>query len=198
VELRIKERKRRYLMEKCLNPNIGKGEMAHAEGRYVFKCFDSEGNLRWEDVIENVVCTEGKNVMLDAALAGSGYSVVGPYMGLINGSGYSAPVAGDTMLSHVNWTEFTTYLTPNSGGTNVRPTCAWSSAASGSKSLSAALTFYMTAGGSVAGGFICFGTGATNTPANTGGKLWSAGPLSGGTKTVNSGDTLQVSYTTSL
>lgn len=178
-------------------------EKAGAKGTYLFKCFDSEGNLKWEDTIQNVVCSQGKCTMLDAALAGVTYSVTGPFMGLISGAGSPAPVASDTMGTHGTWTEFTTYLTPTSGGTNVRATCAWNAATgsgtlSNAKTLTAALTFYMTAGGTVFGGFIVFGTGAVSTPANSSGSLWSAGALSGGTKTVNAGDTLQVSYTTSL
>ena len=63
----------------------GLGESAQAEGVYTFKCFDKAGgSLLWEQVIDNVVCTLGKNLMLQTTLTGSGYTVVGPYMGLIS------------------------------------------------------------------------------------------------------------------
>ena len=50
----------------------GLGESAQAEGVYTFKCFEYEGGpLLWEDKIDNVVCTLGKNLMLQTALTGS-------------------------------------------------------------------------------------------------------------------------------
>src|ERR1051326_6990732 len=79
-----------------IGPGRGAHEVAEAHGRFVCQCFDKDGNLKWEDTIENVVCTEGKNVALDAFLAGSSYTVVGPYMGLISSTSYTAVAAGDT------------------------------------------------------------------------------------------------------
>jgi hypothetical protein len=58
-------------------------EAARAEGIYSFRHW-RRGKLLWEDVAHNIVCTDGKNVNLDAALAGSSYTVTGPYMGLIS------------------------------------------------------------------------------------------------------------------
>ena len=83
------------------------GEEAHAKGVYTFKCFEYEGGpLLWEDTINNVVCTLGKNLMLQTALTGSAYTVVGPYMGLISSVSYTTgPAASDTMASHGGWTE---------------------------------------------------------------------------------------------
>lgn len=161
--------------------------------------YDSLVEVKSVDTANNVVCTLGKNVMLDAALAGSGYSVVGPYMGLISSVSYGAgPVAGDTMASHSGWTEagsgsnYPLYTTP-------RKTCAWNSAASGSKALSAALSFpIITTGGTVKGCFIVYGTGAVSTIADTNGTLYSAGLFTSGDKVVAVGDTLQVSYQTSM
>ena len=84
----------------------GMGESCQAEGVYTFKCFEYEGGpLLWEDTVHNVVATVGKNLMLQTALTGSGYTVVGPYMGLISSVSYTTgPVAGDTMASHSGWT----------------------------------------------------------------------------------------------
>jgi hypothetical protein len=179
----------------------GVNESAHAEGRYFAQCFDKDGNLKWEDFIENTVMTEGKNVMLDAALAGSSYTVVGPYMGLISSVSYSAIVAGDTaaQINGTNgWkeagssTNFPLYTTP-------RKTCAWSAASAGAKALSAALSFpIITTGGTIKGAFIIFGTGATSVIAATTGVLYSAGLFSGGDKVVAPSDVVSVSYSTSL
>lgn len=149
-----------------------------------------------EHVFPNVVCTVGKNVMLDAALAGSSYTVVGPYMGLISSTSYSAVAAADTMTSHAGWLE--------AGGTNAptytapRKTAAWSAASAGSKALSASLSYSITGSGTVKGCFIVYGTGALSTIDNTAGTLYSAGLFTGGDQPVVNGNTLAVSYSTSL
>jgi hypothetical protein len=53
----------------------------------------------------------------------------------------------------------------------------------------------MTSSGTVAGAFINVGGSATQD--NTTGVLFSAGDFTGGSKTVSSGDTINVSYTLS-
>ena len=175
----------------------GLGEQASAHGRYEIECIGADGKLKWRDTIENVVQTVGKNLALDTFLAGSAYTVTGPYMGLISSVGYgSGPAGGDTMTSHTGWLE--------AGGTNAptysgnRKTTVWVAAASGSKALSAPLAFAITSSGTVKGAFIVFGTTASNTKDDTGGILWSAGTFSTGDKAVVNGDTLNVNYSTSL
>lgn len=175
-------------------------EFANATGRFVAECYDAQGNLKWRDEFKNVVCTEGKNLMLDCAL-GANVAVVGPYMGLISSVSYTAVAAGDTaaQINGTNgWKEagsasnFPLYTTP-------RKTCVWSASSAGSKALSAALSFpIITTGGTIKGCFIIFGTGALSTIADVNGKLWSAGLFSGGDKVVSVSDTVQVSYSTSL
>jgi hypothetical protein len=174
----------------------GIGECAEAHGRYEVECIGADGKLKWREVIENVVATVGKNLALDTFLAGSAYTVTGPYMGLISSTSYSAVAAGDTMASHAGWLE--------AGGTNAptysgnRKTAVWSTAASGSKALSAALSFAITSTGTVKGAFLCFGSGALNTKDNTAGTLWSAGTFTTGDKAVVNGDTLNCNYSSSL
>jgi hypothetical protein len=174
----------------------GQDERAEAHGRYVVECIGADGKLRWREVIDNVVQTVGKNLALDTFLAGSAYTVTGPYMGLISSVSYSAVAAGDTMASHSGWLE--------AGGTNAptytgnRKTCVWSAASAGSKALSAALSFAITSTGTVKGAFIAYGSGASATKDDTGGTLWSAGTFSTGDKAVVNGDTLNVVYSTSL
>lgn len=171
-------------------------ERAEAHGRYHVICRDAFGREKWRDVIENVVATVGKNLALDTYLAGSSYSVTGPYMGLISSTSYSAVAAADTMASHAGWLEAGNANTPTYTGN--RKTCAWSSASAGAKALSAALSFALTGSGTVKGCFIVFGTGAVATKDDTNGTLYSAGLFSGGDKVVANGDTLSVSYTASL
>lgn len=171
-------------------------EAVKIRGRYVVECRDKDGNLKWSDVIENVVTTVGKNAALDAFLAGSGYTVTGPYMGLISSTSFSAVAAADTMSSHGGWLEAGNANTPTYSGT--RKTAAWSAASGGSKALSAALSFTFTGSGTVKGCFIVFGSGAVNTIDNTSGVLYSAGLFSGGDRAVVSTDVLNVSYTASL
>lgn len=173
-------------------------DMVKAKGRYHVKCIGKDGVLKWEDDIDNVVTTVGKNLALDTILGGSSYSVTGPFMGLISSVGWSAVAAGDTMASHSGWNEAGSGVNyPLYNGT--RKTCVFDAAAAGSKALSAALSFTIeTTGGTVKGCFIVFGTGAVATIADTNGTLLSAGAFTGGDKTVDVGDTLQVSYSLSL
>ena len=174
----------------------GIGEQAQAHGRYEIECIGADGNLKWRDVVDNVVATVGKNLMLDSALAGAAYTVVGPYMGLISSTSYSAVAAADTMASHAGWLE--------AGGTNAptysgnRKTAVWAAATAGAKALSAALSFGITSTGTVKGAFLCFGSGALATKDNTGGVLWSAGTFATGDKAVVNGDTLNCNYSSSL
>jgi hypothetical protein len=162
------------------------------KGHYHVKCIDKDGNLKWEEDIDNLVTTVGKNLALDTILAGSAYTVVGPFIGLISSVSYTTgPAAADTMASHGGWTE--------AGGTNAptytapRKTAVFSAASAGSKALSAALSFAITSSGTVKGCFLVFGTGALSTIDNTAGTLLSAGLFSAD-RVLVSGDTLQVSY----
>jgi hypothetical protein len=171
-------------------------ESAEAHGRYEVECRDADGRLKWREVIDNVVQTVGKNLAMDSFLAGSSYTVTGPYMGLISSVSYTATAAGDTMASHSGWLE--------AGGTNAptytgnRKTAVWSASSAGTKALSAALSFAITSTGTVKGAFLLFGSGAVNTKDDTNGTLWSAGTFSTGDKAVVNGDQLNVNYSTSL
>lgn len=174
----------------------GLDECAEAHGRYEIECIGADGRLKWRETIDNVVCTAGKNLALDTFLGGAAYTVTGPYMGLISSVSYSAVAAGDTMASHAGWLEAGGATAPTYSGN--RKTAAWAAAASGSKALSAALSFAITSSGTVKGAFLCYGSGALNTKDNTAGTLWSAGTFSTGDKAVVNGDTLNVNFSTSL
>src|SRR5580765_6775610 len=104
----------------------GIGEHAEAHGRYEIECIGSDGKLKWREIIDNVVQTVGKNLALDTFLAGSAYTVTGPYMGLISSTSYSAVAAGDTMASHAGWLEAGGANAPTYTGN--RKTAVWSAA----------------------------------------------------------------------
>jgi len=174
----------------------GLSEHAEAHGRYEIECIGADGKLKWREVIDNVVCTVGKNLMLDTAFAGAAYTVVGPFMGLISSTSYSSVAAGDTMASHSGWLEAGGATAPTYTG--ARKTAVWSAATAGGKALSATLSFAITSSGTVKGAFLVYGTGASATKDDTGGVLWSAGTFSTGDKAVVSSDTLNVNYSTSL
>jgi len=177
-------------------------EMIDLRGVYDVWCI-RDGVEIWRDSINNVVTTVGKNAMLDAALAGSSYTVTGPYIGLISSVGYtSVPVVGDTMASHSTWNEagngsnFPNWSTPAS---NARATAAWAAASGGAKALSSNASFVIaTNGGTVKGCFMVFGSGAVATNNNTSGVLLSAGLFTGGDKVVAVADTLNVSYSLAM
>jgi len=167
-----------------------------AKGIFHAQCFGPDGLLKWEDIFPNTVTTVGKNLALDTFLAGSAYTVTGPFMGLISSTSYSAISAADTMASHAGWLEAGNANAPTY--TAPRKTAAWSAASGGSKALSSALSFAITGSGTVKGAFLVFGTGAVSTIDNTSGTLLSAGLFSGGDKVVANLDTLNVSWSLSL
>jgi hypothetical protein len=149
--------------------------------------------VKWAQDAPNVVTTVGANLALDTVLAGSAYTVTGPFMGLIGAVSYvSVPVIGDTMSSHATWTE--------AGGTNAptytgpRKTISWSAASAKSKSPSAAPVFAITGTGTAKGVFLVLGSGAVSTIDNTSGTLYSAGLFTGGDQAVVTTNTLTVTY----
>lgn len=168
--------------------NSGLLEKAEAHGHYVVECRDASGNLKWADEIDNLVTTAGKNDALDKYLSGSAYTAAW-YLGLMSATGYTTGAAvGDTSASHAGWAEDQNYTQ------GARPTGSFSAAAAGSKALSSAAVFSMNASTTIKGCFLI----SVATKGGATGILYSAGLFSGGDKVVQSGDTLNVSYTASL
>ena len=88
-----------------LNAGASANETVGIEGVYHVECRDKDGNLKWTEDFPNLVNAVGKQLMLDTLLVtASGYTRVGPYLGLISGSSPTF-AASDTMSSHTGWTE---------------------------------------------------------------------------------------------
>ena len=184
-----------------LNAGAVTNETFGVEGHYTVTCRDKDGNLKWEEQFPNQVVQIGKQLMLDTLLRGSSYSVVGPFLGLVSGSGNTFSPT-DTMTSHAGWTEFTNYTV---GGSAVRGTAVFA-ASTGNNNTTAgsnvvtssatAITYTITStGGTVGGCFIVTGTGAVSTQSSTAGTLYSAGAFAVA-KITTAGDTVAVTYST--
>ena len=157
-------------------------------GSYHAVCYSADGFVKWQDEIENLVTTVGKNFTLDTTLGNvAGGAVV---MGL---KGTGTAVVADTQASHATWLEVGLANAPTYSGN--RPTPSFSAASAGSKATSSAVSFSMTSTGTVAGCFINIGGSATKD--STTGTLFSAGDFSSSKAVVN-GDTIAVTYTATL
>ena len=174
-------------------------EQVGMEGHYVAQCFDKDGNLKWEDKIENLVVAVGKQLMLDTLLSGSSYSAT-VRMGLVSGASSPTYSAADTQASHAGWLESGLANAPTFSGN--RPTITFGSATSSGSTPSnvttkpgtSAVSFTFTGSGTVAGCFININGSATKD--DTTGTLYSAGSFTGGNKIVASTDVLNVTYST--
>jgi hypothetical protein len=174
-----------------MNCGGGSVEKVEVEGVYTATCFDANGNEKWSDVIENLTTNVGRASLNDAYLGNSAAGAI--VMGL-KGTGTAAYT--DTQSSHATWLEVGGTNAPTYSGTRKTPTFSASTSANPAvKSTSAAVVFSMTSSGTVAGAFINVGGSATID--STTGVLFSAGDFTAGSKTVTSGDTINVTYTLS-
>lgn len=167
-------------------------------GRYQAIFRSAGGDVYHEEEFDNLVTLAGKQLLLDSTLGPSAYTLVGPYMGCISSTSFSAIVVGDTMASHAGWLEAGTTNAPTYAN-RLTLTFAGSttSSPSASKATSSTNTFTFTGSGTVQGAFIVTGTGAVATNLSTAGVLFSAGAL-GAAQPVISGNTLTLTYTATL
>ena len=172
------------------------------QGWYDVKCYDSEGNLKWEDKAPNLVMAVGKQALFDyyfGATGTAGGTASGAnYLGLCGGT--ATYTAADTMSSHT-WSEVGLANAPTYTGN--RQSISWTAASSTGTTptnvttkTGGAITFAMTSSGTVNGCFINGGASASATKDTTTGVLYSAGNFTGGSKTVANGDSLAVTYST--
>ena len=173
--------------------SYGSGSLENVglEGVYVATCYGADGIEKWSDTIENLTTNVGRASLNDAYLGNTAAGAV--VMGL-KGTGTAA--YADTQASHAGWLEVGATNAPTYSGTRKTPAFSASTSANPAvKTTSAAVVFSMTGSGTVAGAFINVGGSATID--NTTGVLFSAGDFTAGSKTVTSGDTINVTYTLS-
>jgi hypothetical protein len=169
----------------------GSLENVGLEGVYVATCYGADGIEKWSDTVENLTTNVGRASLNDAYLGNTAAGAI--VMGL-KGTGSAAYT--DTQASHAGWLEVGATNAPTYSGTRKTPAFSASTSANPAvKATSAAVVFSMTGSGTVAGAFINVGGSATID--NTTGVLFSAGDFTAGSKTVTSGDTINVTYTLS-
>jgi hypothetical protein len=167
-------------------------EGARGGGTFHFQCFDKDGNLKWEDSAKNLVVNTGLQDMNTKYFKGVSYSAAW-YIGLVQGpASGNTYAAGNTLASHIGWTEDTNY----SGGN--RATATFGTATTADPSVidnsGSVAVFSITGTTTIAGAFLT--TIQDNT--NNTGLLFSVSNFTGGDRAVINGDTLNVTYQFSL
>lgn len=167
-------------------------ENALALGKFKMECFDKDGNLKWSAEEKNLVVNVGLQYMCGTALT-SVAQITTWYIGLYGAGASNTPAAGDTMSSHIGWTE----VTPYSNAT--RPACTFATATTANPSVAtnsaSPASYTINATATVGGAFLV----SNNTKGGSTGTLFSAADFSSpGDRSVVSGDTLTVTYTLSL
>lgn len=164
-----------------------------AGGVYTVECYDKDGNLKWSEAMHNLVVNVGLKDMNDKYFTGSSYTAAW-YLGLVTGPGAgNTYAAGDTMASHVGWSENTSYSQAT------RPACTFGAATTADPSVitnsSSVAVFSISGTATIAGAFLT----SDNTKGGTTGVLFSVANFEApGDRAVVSGDTLNVTYTFSL
>lgn len=151
-------------------------------GIFEATCYGSDGQIKWSDTAKNLVTDVGLNHILDVVLHGS--TAVSPwYMGLKNAGEVAA---ADTLVSHSGWTENANYT----GDRKEYVEAAASSKSTTNSANKASFAISVNAQ-TIDGAFIC------SVASGTTGILLCAADFTGGEKTCDNGDTLQVEYSIS-
>ena len=152
---------------------------------HTLQCIGPDGEVRWEETIENLTVNTGLADMLSKYWKGSAYTAAF-YVGL-KGSGTIA--AGDTMASHAGWAEVTGY-SQGARPALVLGSVTGTTTASVDNSASVA-TFGINATVTVAGAIIT----TDSTKGGTAGTLIGASDFAT-PRSMQSGDTLNVTIST--
>ena len=151
-------------------------------GTFFVQCFGPNGSLKWEDEAKNLMTNEGLDHILDVVLHDATQGSTW-YVGLKN---TGAPAAGDTLASHTNWAE-------NENYTGNRQAYVEAAASSQSVTNSASKASFSITSDSqtISGAFLA------SAATGTAGTLLCAANFTGGDKSADNGDTLEVVYTIS-
>jgi hypothetical protein len=169
------------------------GERVGAGGVFTVTCVGADGQKKWSDTFHNLVVNQGLQDMNSKYFVGSGYTASW-FLGLVQGPGSGTTfAAADTLASHAGWTE----LVPGTDYTGNRKTATFGTATTADPSVitnsASPASFAMLVNATVvAGAFL------SSVSSGTSGILFSAGDFTGGDKTVDNGDTLNVTYSFSL
>ena len=180
------------VVDATVTRSAGQTDNVLAAGVYSAECYGSDGKLKWADTFKNLTTNVGRQDLLQKYfITNAGPGSV--FMGL---KGTGTAVVADTQASHASWSEVGLANAPTYSGTRKTPTFTTVTTANPAVLATAtAVVFTMTGSGTVAGAFI--NVGGSSTIDNTTGVLFSAGDFTGGSKTVSSGDTINVTYTLS-
>ncbi len=161
-------------------------ERIHLGDMFEVECYDKHGNLKWIDTIKNLVVNVGLDDSLDEYFKGSAYTAA-HYCGLTDGTPTVA--AADTMGSHAGWTEVVAY------SETTREAMVWGAVASQSVDNSGSKASYSINANSttIGGAFIS----TDDTKSGTTGILYGGGAFTAGDKSLDDGDTLNVTVTAS-
>jgi hypothetical protein len=151
--------------------------------QYTVECFTKDRKLKWSDIFNNLVVTEGLNDSLDKHFKASGYTSVW-YVGLTNMS--PTVNAADTMGSHSGWAELTSYDEAQRADLILGTISEGGADNSESKA-----SFTMNDAISVGGAFVV----SDNGKGGFIGVLYGVGAFAGGDRLVAPGDTLNVTVT---
>jgi len=146
-------------------------------GFFTIKCFDSNGNLKWEDTNHNIVVNEGIQHILDVVFMG-GTQKAHFYVGLISGT--PTPSSTDTLASI---TEFSSYTE----GARQEYVEGFNGTLEITNNNSKAI-FSINGNGTIGGSFI------TDVDSGTSGILIAENAFANGDRNVATGDTIEVQY----
>jgi hypothetical protein len=180
----------------CASYGGGSVDNFGLEGVYTATCYDADGIEKWTDTIENLTTNVGRKSLLDSYFGNTGGGAVVMGLAGANATPVFTPAYTDTQASHSLWFEVGGTNAPTYSGTRKTPSFSAATSANPSVlSTSAAVVFSMTGSGTVYGAFI--NVGGSTAIDNTTGTLFSIGAFTAGSKTVTSGDTINVTYTLS-
>ena len=177
------------IVEAGMVARSGANENLTVLGRFHVECVRDD-EVIWTEDFDNVVTDDGKKALLDKVL-GLAAAFSGCHMGLKGNE--AAALATHTMVSHGAWTQLNinatrqsiTFAAASGAGTVVKNNNA------------SPASFAITSGTNTVVGGVYVVLGGTTTNTDTTGTLFSAGDFAS-TKTVSTGDTLNVTYQAQL